>query len=317
MKKMKQVLNILFLFLFMVSMAGFGCDNKSYIVELSSITPSRAQLDYTSYNAEEMTGQQLAPTRQVISTKFVDSYEFARTAGVDVKEVDGYPVAGIVNHHSLAMDLQARFFKSLKASRPDIDKFVIISPDHFLAGDLVSTHGFGYSTPSGEVESLALEAFGIYQAKDVKVFANEHGVGVLAPFIAREFSGAVITSVYIRPEATPAQLQKLGQEIAKQINEQTFVIISSDMSHYLPDREARENDEMTLGWIESNDWEKLESANDDYTDSAQGFVVLEAFLESLEGNIEFQLLDHAISTDYGADSIETTSYLNGFYTIKK
>ena len=194
---------------------------------------------------------------------------------------------------------------------------MIISPDHFLAGDLVSTHGFGYSTPAGEIKSLAFDASGIYQAKDIKIFANEHGVGALAPFIAREFPGAMITPVYIRPEATPAQLQKLGQEIAKQVDEQTFVIISSDMSHYLPDREARENDKMTLGWIEDKNWQKLTSVTDDYTDSAQGFVVLQAVFDNLDDDVAFQLLDQAVSTDYGADAKETTSYINGFYTIKK
>jgi len=259
---------------------------------------------------------QVINNRELISNKFVDSYEFARTAGIGAKEVGGYPVAGIVNHHGLAMDLQARFFKSLKTSRLDIKKFVIISPDHFLAGDLVSTHGFTYSTPAGEVESLALNVPAIYWAKDVKVFANEHGVGALAPFIAREFSGAVIVPVYIRPEATHPQLQKIGQEIAKLVDEQTFVIISSDMSHYLTDREARKNDEMTLGWIEDKNWNKLESATDDYTDSAQGFVVLHAVLESLDDGVEFKLLDYAVSTDYGADANETTSYINGFYLKK-
>ncbi|MDF1496457.1 MAG: AmmeMemoRadiSam system protein B [Patescibacteria group bacterium] len=285
-----------------VLIVGSGCDISSNVKRQTS----KASSDKVS---------QVIKNRELVSTKFVDSYEFARSAGVGVKEVDGHPVAGIVNHHSLAMDLQARFFKSLKATRPDVKKFVIVSPDHFLAGDLVSTHDFAYSTPAGEVGSLALDVTGIFQAKDVKVFANEHGVGALTPFIAREFPGSVIVPVYVRPEATRLQLQKIGQEIAEVVDEDAFVIISSDMSHYLSDYEARENDEITLSWIRSMNWEKLQSATDDYTDSAQGFVVLQAIFESLKHDVDFELLDYAISTDYGADANETTSYINGFYVI--
>jgi AmmeMemoRadiSam system protein B len=295
----KSLLTIL---LVAISIVGFGCGS------LSKAEKQALDVEYRKEQKEEK-------FKKIIMTKFVDPYEFADTEVVDAKELDGIFVAGIVNHHALAMDLQARFFKSLKESRPDIKSFIILSPDHFLAGDLVSTHRFTYATPAGEVVSRELEVDGVYLAKDINTFSNEHGVGALVPFVAREFPKAQIVPIYIRPEATSYQLEKLGQDISKQIDDFTFVIVSSDMSHYLIDTEARENDKKTLEWIRSNDWEKLEIANDDYTDSAQSFVVLEAFFASLKQQPNFELLDYAVSTDYGADFNETTSYINGFYVI--
>jgi AmmeMemoRadiSam system protein B len=295
---MKKLAISIFILLVMMTVAGFGCQTVS--------DEDRNDTVETRHGAS-------ARTQEGIATRFVDVYDFHDTAVIDTRVIDGYPVAGIVNHHSLAMDLQARFFKSLKESRSDIETFVVISPDHFLAGDLISTHGFAYSTPAGEVNSQALDVNGVFVVKDVKVFQNEHGVGAVVPFIAREFPEAVVVPVYIRPEATRSQLEKLGEGIAELVDEETFVVVSSDMSHYLVDEEARENDKMTLGWIESNDWEKLSSVDDDYTDSKQGFAVLGSMFKSLKQEVSFQLLDYAISTDYGADPLETTSYINGFY----
>ena len=281
---------------------GFGCNQSSNVQRATSNKVGTVESRDGTY------GRSL-----IINTRFVQEAEFADTAVLKAREFDGYAVAGIVNHHSLAMDLQAGFFKSLASTRPNIKRFVVISPDHFLAGDLISTHGFFYATPAGEVESQALEVESVYNAKNVSVFQNEHGVGSLAPFIAREFPGAVMIPIYLRPEASENQLKKLGVSVAELVDERTFVILSSDMSHYLTDEQARENDRMTLSWIQSQEWEKLQSAGDDYTDSAQGFVVLEAMFEHLKQEVEFELLDYAVSTDYGADPNETTSYINGFY----
>ncbi len=296
-----QLTKILFL-ISMLILAGLGCSKNTFI-------------DQNTMKPENDSYGVVGKREEVIGYRFVPDTDFARTVLIRPKEIEGYPFAGIVNHHSLAMDIQARFFKSLQKARPEIDKFIVISPDHFLAGDLVSTHGFAYATPAGEVKSWALKAQGVFEVKDIKVFEKEHGVGALAPFITREFPGAVIVPVYIRPEASRDQLRGLGEAIAELADERTFVILSSDMSHYLTDEQARENDKLTISWIENMKWENLQTASDDYTDSAKGFVVLEAMFESLEKDERFELIDYAVSTDYGADPNETTSYVNGFYLL--
>jgi len=306
---MKQLRSKILIILAVVALVGFGCETTSN--DERRITNNDNFVE-TRHGASPW-GE--VDHKGVITTRFVEKVGFENTEVVEVKNVDGYLVAGIVNHHSLAMDIQSRFFKSLKESRPDVEKFIVISPDHFLAGDLISTHSFVYATPAGEVESEALGEEDVFEVEDVNIFSNEHGIGAVVPFIAREFPEAKVIPIYIRPEATRIQLQNLGESIAKRVDEKTFVVVSSDMSHYLKDEEARENDRLTLKWIEDQEWQKLQSANDDYTDSAQSFVMLEEMFETLKHQVEFELLDYAVSTDYGADPNETTSYINGFYFI--
>lgn len=301
---MNQALNKIIFLIAMLTLVGLGCSKNS---------DTGQSLVKAENNGYSLT----AKRKEVIGKSFVPDSDFKKTVLISPVKLEGYPVAGIVNHHSLAMDIQARFFKTLKQARPGIKKIIIISPDHFLAGDLVSTHDFVYQTPAGEVESEAFLKQGVFEFKDPAVFQNEHGVGALAPFIARELPDAVIVPVYIRPEAARQQLQNLGEDIADMIDDNTFIVLSSDMSHYLTDSQARVNDKLTISWIENQEWEKLQEANDDYTDSAQGFAVLEAMFEPLKRDVEFELIDYAVSTDYGGDSNETTSYINGFYTVNK
>jgi AmmeMemoRadiSam system protein B len=249
----------------------------------------------------------------VIEPVFIDHKQFANTATVSTKEIKEYPIAGIVNHHTLAMDLQAGFFKSLKMIRPDVKTFVIVSPDHFLAGADVSTHAYPYLTQAGTVKTRALPMDGIYEAQNVRVFSIEHGVGALAPFIAREFPKAEIIPVFIRPEAGDDALINLASAIKQLMDQNVFIIVSSDMSHYLTDKQARINDQVTLRWINNNNWQMLSLANDDYTDSAKGFETMQYLFDDLQFKPKFILLDYAVSTDYGGDKAETTSYITGFF----
>ncbi len=307
--------NIIFIIAMLMVILGNGCNKNP---SLNNITSGKDNSDINADIRDENVIESLSSYQvrtDMIEAVFVDSGQFANTATVVVKEIQDYPIAGTVNHHTLAMDLQSRFFKSLKMVRPDIKTFIVISPDHFLAGADVSTHAFLYVTQAGTVTSSALPMEGIYEALNVDVFAKEHGVGALAPFIAREFPEAQIVPLFIRPEAGNNVLKDAALAIKELMTENVFIIISSDMSHYLTDKQARINDRITLDWINNNDWQNLGLANDDYTDSKHGFTVLGQLFAEMNIEPGFFLLDYAVSTDYGADKNETTSYINGYYTI--
>jgi hypothetical protein len=272
--------------------------------------------DYVDYQLKSATPESVEVAsfkKEYIETVFLDYYSFRRTDILQGDRIHGYPVAGIVNHHALAMDIQARFFKSLKQTNPNIGLFIIISPDHFTAGEAISTHEFSYLTYHGTVKTIALPNNNIYKAKSKIVFENEHGVGSLIPFLAREFPNAEIMPVYIRPEATKKQLDDLANTLKDLMDENVFILISSDMSHYLNDAEARKNDLKTIEWLATNNWIKLSSVNDDFTDSAKSFLVVSGLFDKMKINPNFVLLDYAVSTDYGGDPQDTTSYITGFY----
>jgi AmmeMemoRadiSam system protein B len=223
----------------------------------------------------------------------------------------------VVNHHVLAADLIARFFKTLKASRPDITTFIILSPDHFSRGRGMSTSRLSYVTPAGTVDVAAFNvtSTALWDGTASRAFEQEHGVGALAPFVAREFPQAKIMPIFLRADVRPEDASDLGKALAASSDDKTFVIVSSDMSHFLREEDARAHDVDTIAWLKSGQWDELETATDKNTDSAVGLSVLHAYLDAESASVSrrFTLLSHKISTDYVADQINTTSYIVGFW----
>ena len=231
-------------------------------------------------------------------------------------------MAGVINHHILAADLVARFFKTLQTVHPGIETFIILSPDHFSQGRGISMQELNYVTPAGEVATnqlwlSELKKTGAWDGTESRAFENEHGAGALVPFIAREFPKAKILPIFLRSDLSPDKSQELGKALAKLADDKTFVVVSSDMSHYLKESEARRHDDETISWLQQNQWVKLSAATDQNTDSAVGLTVLHSYFATTPlikgGRGDFVLLSHKLSTDYVADTKNTTSYIVGFW----
>jgi len=286
---------------------GTGCyigDKQMTEAEIETISPTKVITDLNS--------------DYPISNTFVDPRQFASLKSAPILLPKGWAVAGVVNHHALAMNLQTEFFTTLKMIRPDIKTFVILSPDHYLKHKGVSISAVDYATPAGVVQVSKkwvdeLIKFGVFDGTKDRLFEKEHGVGALVPFIARDFPDAQIVPVIIYQTLPLDQAQKLGAEISSLSDDKTFIIISADMSHYLNDVEARRNDELMMSWLKNADWKKLKMANDGYTDSKVSFAVLETYLTAQKISAKFVQIEHAVSTDYGADPNNTTSYITGMY----
>jgi len=260
--------------------------------------------------------------KPIDTSRFVDAKRFASVwpAADSLPKVSGKAAAGVVNHHVLAADLIAKLFSALRASSPGIRRFIVISPDHFKAGrGPVSTHDRPYATPAGEVLSDAaavdrLASSGFATLEDGAMFENEHGVGALAPFIKHEFPDAEIVPLAMDGTMDRAQAQNLGRELAIISDDSTVVIISSDMSHYLPQDTALKNDETTLKKLGELDEKFFATAKDDYIDNGVAMVMLSAYFEANNIKPTFQLIDHSISSRYGGDKSYTTSYITGVWT---
>ncbi|MFZ6015417.1 MAG: AmmeMemoRadiSam system protein B [Patescibacteria group bacterium] len=269
-------------------------------------------------NSELRTPNSELRNQEVIPNMFVSPAVFAESRKIAGENLDFVPVMGIVNHHDAAMDLQARFFATLKKANSDINNFIILSPDHFSAGPGISYHECAYQTPEGIVEvdksrASILEQKFIWKADSCHVFAKEHGVGALVPFIAREFPEAEIVPIFLQIDLNQTQAYALGELLAENADDKTFVLISSDMSHYLDEKTALFKDKQTLAWLSVNDFISLSAATNENTDSAGAFAVLQSFFKKKNREPRFVELDHGISTDYGGSDKETTTYITGFY----
>jgi len=250
---------------------------------------------------------------------FVSSRVLDSTVSVKEKEFQGKAIAGVVNHHLLAPDLVARFWKSLKAARPDINRIIILSPDHFSAGrGEISVTDRPYATPFGPMETD--ETFvksvldqGATTLEDGSMFEYEHGVGALVPFAKREFPDAQIVPIAMRNSLNGSSAIEFGKSLARMADDKTVLVVSSDMSHYLTETQAFKNDETTLKQLEDLKTDFFRRGSDDFLDNRVGMLALSGFLQEKKIQPSFQLMDHSISSRYGGSPAYTTSYITGFW----
>ncbi|MFA5186230.1 MAG: AmmeMemoRadiSam system protein B [Patescibacteria group bacterium] len=260
--------------------------------------------------------------KSIDTLRFIDAKRFSAVwpSAASIPKVEGKIVAGVVNHHFLAADLIARFFTALKSSAPDTKRIIILSPDHFHAGrGPISVHDRDYSTPDGSLASdrdivASLVSSTSAVLEDGAMFESEHGIGALAPFIKQVFPDAKIVPIALDGSLDRGAARSFGQKLATLVDENTVIIISSDMSHYLPEATALKNDETTISEFKSFNEKFFATAKDDYVDNGVALVVLAGMFDTENIKPIFSLLDHGISSNYVSDKKSTTSYINGVWT---
>ncbi|MBI5654244.1 AmmeMemoRadiSam system protein B [Candidatus Uhrbacteria bacterium] len=277
-------------------------------------------------NLQSLSAPRINRTRNPIDTAFfIDTKRFSSvwSSTHDVTYVSGKVVAGVVNHHFLAADLIARFFTDLKASSPDAKRIIILSPDHFFSGrGPISVHDRDYATPDGILESdrpfvASLVSSTSVALEDGIMFEAEHGIGTLAPFIKHEFPDAKIVGIAMQGTMDRGLARSFGEELSSLIDDRTIVIVSSDMSHYLPAGQALKNDEITISELKDLNQVFFARAKDDFIDNGVALVALAGFFDAQKAVPYFTLLDHGISSDYLDDDKNTTSYINGIWAVEQ
>jgi AmmeMemoRadiSam system protein B len=162
----------------------------------------------------------------------------------------GHHVTGItVPHHLVAADLIARGFRC--ASGENYERIILLSPDHFRRSRLpfATTRGT-FETVFGDV-ACDETAVGSLLAACPKVaesvlFAKEHGVHAVLPFVARFFPTAKIVPVALRIDSKREDWLALADALAPLVNSKTLIVQSTDFSHYLSLGEARRRDQQTM-----------------------------------------------------------------------
>lgn len=140
---------------------------------------------------------------------------------------------------------------------------VVMGPDHQMASTGFATMSEGvWQTPLGDVEvdrstvSLLL-SFVSFVEDNFHAHSFEHSVEIQLPFLQLLYGGSFKLVPIIIHDFNLERNIKLGKALARSIEgKRAIVIASSDMSHYIPAKEAEENDMKTIRAIESLD-EKL------------------------------------------------------------
>lgn len=228
------------------------------------------------------------------------------------------PVTGIsVPHHLIAADLIARGFQV--AAGNHYDRIIIISPDHFRSSRRpLATTTRNIDTILGQITNDRMASATLLNAEalfdDADLFAKEHGIAALAPFVRHFFPEAKVVPIAVSVDATRSELDQAFILIKGLIGRHTLVVQSTDYSHYLRADIAQRRDQETLNVIAANDVEALQTLmQSDHLDSkASQYLQMRLQSEVYKGYAT--VVANRNAAEYGPIGSKTTSYIVTIYT---
>lgn len=150
----------------------------------------------------------------------------------------------------------ARGYVLLESARGAIERVVLLGPAHYVAFTGVALpEADAFATPLGEVrldrraEELAESLPQLISYAEAH--APEHSLEVQLPFVQRVLGDVEVLPLLVG-DAGPEQVAEVIE--ACWGGPETLVLVSSDLSHYLPYDTARERDGSTVGHILDGDW---------------------------------------------------------------
>ena len=191
---------------------------------------------------------------QSLLDKLLDDHS---TVGKDILDVQSIkaiivPHAGYIYSGAVA----AKAYRLLKRLRQQIKRVVLLGPNHRvpLRGVALPSNEF-FNTPLGNIpidtHSVQLLAKRKGFAINDVAHAQEHSLEVHLPFlqtILNDFTLLPLVVGVIDPDTLVETLNEFWDDT------NTFIIVSSDLSHFHPYRQACDIDRQTSDLIESKSW---------------------------------------------------------------
>ncbi len=210
------------------------------------------------------------------------------------------PHAGYVYSGPVA----ARAFAALRPEQARIRRAVVIGPAHQMwTPGIAAPKALAFATPLGElpVDAAAIDEIASLPAVtiDDRPHAQEHSLEVELPFLQRAVGTLPIVPLVVGGAAS----SDVAEVLERLWDDDTVVIVSSDLSHYLPYRAARCRDLETARAIESLESAALED------EDACGAVPLRALLTlAKRRGLCVERLDLRNSGDTAGDNKRVVGY---------
>jgi AmmeMemoRadiSam system protein B len=200
-------------------------------------------------------------------------------------------------------------------------RVLVMCPNHTGRGARVSIMPAGaWRTPVGDVPvdeelagALIEEAAQVRGARaDSAAHAGEHAIEVLVPMLHARQPALRLTPVVVGP-LDAAECVALGKAVARavgRVGEPVLVVASSDMSHYLPDRETRRRDRLALDALCAGDPAELVRVCDEHDVSMCGVRPAAAMLAfaRARGAGTPEVIGYATSGDAFGDRASVVGY---------
>ena len=213
------------------------------------------------------------------------------------------PHAGYIYSGQTAADVYAR----LNAGKQTITRVVLLGPAHRVGfyGIAAPTSDY-FSTPLGDIpldQELLTKALSIEGVMELdEAHAQEHSLEVHLPFLQTVLDDFTLAPFVVgdAPAELPAQLLETlwgGDE--------TLIVISSDLSHFLDYSSACEKDATTAAHIESYQGEKIGPHD------ACGYGPIRGLLKvAKQKNLEIERVSQCNSGDTAGDKSRVVGYVS-------
>jgi AmmeMemoRadiSam system protein B len=152
----------------------------------------------------------------------------------------------------------ANSFACIAPSAKIFARVLLIGPPHYVpVSGIAAPSARAFATPLGEVPVDAatigsLQKSGLV-AIDDEPHAPEHALEVELPFLQAVLGDFTIVPLLVG-SAGPQQVADIINAV---VHEQTLLVVSTDLSHYLDNAMARKRDQATARTIESLDFGRL------------------------------------------------------------
>jgi AmmeMemoRadiSam system protein B len=159
------------------------------------------------------------------------------------------PHAGYVYSGSVAADVYA----SIEGAQT----FVLLGPNHYMAGSAVAVSGESWNTPLGTVEAdldLIKRLDGIID-RDEDAHRQEHSIEVQVPFLQYFFKDFKIVPIAVGMQDYDT-VKEIAAELIRALagyGRSTVIVASSDFTHYEDVDVAKKKDATLIGDIERLD----------------------------------------------------------------
>ena len=227
--------------------------------------------------------------------------ECAPTEGAAAPKAVIAPHAGFMFSGPVA----ATAYRRLRPGAGRIQRVIILGPSHFVpVRGLAVSSAQAFAGPLGDapVDTAGVEA--ALQQPSVSRYdpahAREHSIETQIPFIQRVLGDVAIVPLVVG-DATAAEVASVLAALWG--GPETAIAISSDLSHFYPDIEARRRDEHTAQRIEACDSQALGP------DNACGFLPIAGLLNNVtRQGAAIHRLDLRTSADAGAPRHSVVGY---------
>lgn len=234
--------------------------------------------------------------------------------------VRALPVTGItVPHHLLAADLMARGFAMLDGNA--YDRVILLSPDHFnkTRRPFATTRRdidtvFGALATDGSAAEALLAATDLVEESEL--FAEEHGVAALLPFLKDKLPDTPMVAVAISIRADRADWDRMVAVLRPLVGPKTLVVQSTDYSHYLTHEASLARDQETLNVIAADDAEAVTRlVSSEHMDS-RAAQYIQMRLQQARGS-RATVIGSRNSIEYVPHASRTTSYVVSVYSPER